>query len=206
MRLDKTNREEERLLRSAEFKPTNARRTSYVGWLAVVALSFFIGLTMSAHIDESTSSFTNLEASVLDTSAEPHYYKIIIDASTKYALDPRLIATIIYIESGGNVKAVSPKGAKGLMQLTPIVYKHYGVNDPFEVEQNIHVGTAYFALLLDRFDGNLEHALAAYNCGPSRVMKHKGLPPIRETRDYVQRVMDFYMKEAVPVRPASGDS
>jgi soluble lytic murein transglycosylase-like protein len=194
------------LLHSAEFKPTNSWGTSCGGWLTVVAIFFFIGLTLFAYTDEPTVSLTELEASVVDTSAEPHYYKIVIDASTKYALDPKLIATIIYIESGGNVKAVSPKGSKGLMQLTPIVYKHYGVKDPFEIEQNIHVGTAYFALLLDKFDGNLEHALAAYNCGPSRVTKHKGLPPIKETRDYVQRVMDLYLKEAVTVRPASEDS
>ena len=116
----------------------------------------------------------------------------------KYALDPKLIASIIYVESGGNRTAVSPRGAKGLMQLTPAVYRQYGVDDPFDIEQNIHGGTAYFAYLLDKFDGNLVHALAAYNCGPSRVVEHKGIPPIRETRDHVKRVLELYQKNEFP--------
>lgn len=130
--------------------------------------------------------------------AQPGYFKVVRDASMKHDLDPRLIATIIYVESGGNRTAVSPRGAKGLMQLTPAVYRQYGVDDPFDIEQNIHVGTAYFAYLLDKFDGNLVHALAAYNCGPSRVVEHKGIPPIRETRDYVKRVLEFYQKKEFP--------
>ncbi len=63
------------------------------------------------------------------------------------------------------------------MQFTPAVYRQYDVDDPFDAEQNIHVGTAYFAYLLSRFDGNLAHALGAYNCVPTRVMEHRGLPP-----------------------------
>ena len=116
----------------------------------------------------------------------------------KHALDPKLIATIIFVESGGNHTAVSPRGAKGLMQLTPVVYRQYGVDDPFDIEQNIRVGTAYFAYLLDKFDGNLAHALAAYNCGPTRVMEHHGIPPIRETRDYVKRVWISTRKRNFP--------
>ena len=200
------------MLRSANLKSTDLQRTSCHGWLITAGLFFFIGITMYANKDDSTSRFddvyghNHVKASIADTQAEPHYYKIVIDASTKFALDPKLIATIIYIESGGNVKAVSPRGAKGLMQLTPIVYKQYGVDDPFDIDQNIHVGTAHFSQLLNKFDGNLEHALAAYNCGPKRVIKYKGIPPIKETRDYVQRVMDLYLKETVPVRPVTGDS
>jgi soluble lytic murein transglycosylase-like protein len=175
--------------------------------LTIAVLLFTIGLTLNANKGRSTSRFddvyghNHLKVSIPDTHAEPHYYKIIIGASTKYELDPKLITAIIYIESRGNVKTVSPKGAKGLMQLTPIVYKHYGVDDPFDIDQNILIGTAYFSLLLKKFDGNLEHALAAYNCGPSRVRKYNGIPPISETREYVKRVMDLYLKEAVPTRP-----
>lgn len=200
------------MLRSANLKSTDLQRTSCHGWLAIAGLFFFIGLTLYANKDDSTSRFddvyrhNHVKVSIADTAAEPHYYKIVIDASTKYALDPKLIATIIYIESGGNVKAVSPRGAKGLMQLTPIVYKKYGVDDPFDIDQNIHVGTAHFSQLLNKFDGNLEHALAAYNCGSKRVIKYNGIPPIKETRDYVQRVMDLYLKVAVPARPVNGDS
>jgi soluble lytic murein transglycosylase-like protein len=146
------------------------------------------------------------DAVVTEQWAQPGYFKIVRDASMKHALDPKLIATIIFVESGGNHTAVSPRGAKGLMQLIPAVYRQYGVDDPFDIEQNIHVGTAYFAYLLDKFDGNLAHALAAYNCGPTRVVEHKGIPPIRETRDYVKRVLDFYQKKDFPAGPSSRKS
>ncbi len=197
------------MLRSTNHRSTNVQQSPCQGWLIVVGLFFFIGLTLYTHADDSSYDvygYNPVEVPIADPSAEPRYYKIVMEASTKFALDPKLIATIIYIESGGNDKAVSRKGAKGLMQLTPVVYRNYGVDDPFDMEQNIHVGTAYFALLLDKFDGNLEHALAAYNCGPNRVKEYRGLPPIKETRDYVQRVMDVYLKVSVPVRPAIEDS
>jgi soluble lytic murein transglycosylase-like protein len=200
------------LLRSANLKSTDLKWTSHHGWMITAGLCFSIGLTLSANNKASTSRFYDvygqnpIKVSITDTHAEPHYYKIVIDASAKFALDPKLIASIIHIESGGKVKAVSPKGAKGLMQLTPIVYKHYAVDDPFNIDQNIHIGTAYFSLLLNKFDGNLEYALAAYNCGPSRVMKYRGIPPIKETRDYVKRVMNLYTKETVPVGTIIGDS
>jgi soluble lytic murein transglycosylase-like protein len=78
------------------------------------------------------------------------------------------------------------------------VYRQYRVGDPFDVEQNILGGTAYLAHLLRRFDGNLEQALAAYNCGPTRVIEYRGIPPIRETREYVDRIMETYLKGGVP--------
>jgi soluble lytic murein transglycosylase-like protein len=132
---------------------------------------------------------------VTEQWAQAGYIKVVRNALMKHALDPKLIATIIFVESGGNHTAVSRRGAKGLMQLTPAVYRQYGVDDPFDIEQNIHVGTAYFSYLLEKFDGNLAHALAAYNCGPTRVVEHNGIPPIRETRNYVKRVLEFYQKE-----------
>jgi soluble lytic murein transglycosylase-like protein len=173
-------------------------------WLHVVGLCLFIAL--SAYANQDGSGTLNPgdqerqegEAPAAVTGSKPAYYQAIREASLKHALDPKLIATIIYVESGGNRRAVSPRGAKGLMQLTPVVYRQYGVDDPFDIEQNIRGGTAYFAYLLDRFDGNLAHALAAYNCGPTRVAEHKGIPPIRETLVYVKRVLDFYQKEEFP--------
>lgn len=188
------------------------RRTSRYQWLNIVGLCLFIGLTLYANNEDPSPLIDDVsvhqveEVSNITKSTEPAYYKAIKDASTKYALDPKLIATIIYIESGGNVKAISRKGAKGLMQLTPIVYKHYGVDDPFDIDQNIHVGTAYFALLLDKFDGNVEHALAAYNCGPTRVIEYKGLPPIKETQVYVERIMNYYLRGEIPTGPINQES
>jgi len=180
------------------------QRTSCYKWLYIVGLCFFIGLTAYSNKKDSAfpgSDICEFEAensSNINLAAEPLYYKAVINASTKHALDPKLIATIIYVESRGNIKAVSPKGAKGLMQLTPVVYQKYNVSDPFDIEQNISAGTDYLAFLLRKFDGDLEHALAAYNCGPTRVHKHKGIPPIKETREYVVRIMNYYLRGEVP--------
>jgi soluble lytic murein transglycosylase-like protein len=180
------------------------QRTSCYKWLYIVGLCFFIGLTAyfnkkySASPGSDICEFEAENSSNINLAAEPLYYKAVINASTKHALDPKLIATIIYVESRGNIKAVSPKGAKGLMQLTPVVYQKYNVSDPFDIEQNISAGTDYLAFLLRKFDGDLEHALAAYNCGPTRVHKHKGIPPIKETREYVVRIMNYYLRGEVP--------
>ena len=180
------------------------RRTSRYRWLNIVGLCLFIGLTLDANNEDSSPLIDDVSEhqaeriSNINMYAEPIYYKVLKDASTKYALDPNLIATIIYIESRGNVLAVSPRGAKGLMQLTPAVYEKYDIGDPFDIEQNISVGTAYLAFLLKKFNNNLEHALAAYNCGPTRVIEYKGIPPIKETQDYVERIMEFYLRGEVP--------
>ena len=187
-------------------------KASRYRWLNVVGLFMFIGLTLYANQEDAAavkdvaSDSQQEVVSIAEVPADTSIYGIIKDASTKHDLDPKLIATIIYVESRGRAMAVSPRGAKGLMQLTPVVYKHYGVNDPFDMDENIHVGTAYLASLLKRFNGNLEHALAAYNCGPSQVREHNGLPPIKETRDYVRRVMRFYLHEEVPIIPANQES
>ena len=179
----------------------SAKRICCTRWLYVVGLCLFVALSAYAHQDESGTlcpgdrERQEGEAPAAVTGSKPAYDRAINEASLKHALDPKLIATIIFVESRGDHTAVSPRGAKGLMQLTPVVYQQYGIDDPFDIEQNIHGGTAYFAHLLDKFDGNLAHALAAYNCGPTRVMEHKGIPPIRETRNYVKRVLDFYQKE-----------
>ena len=185
----------------------NSRKTpltSSYRWLNIVGLCLFIGLTLYANNEDSPPLIDDVskhqaeEISTTNMYAEPIYYKALKDASTKYALDPNLIATIIYVESRGKVLAVSPKGAKGLMQLTPAVYEKYDIGDPFDIEQNISVGTAYLAFLLKKFNNNLEHALAAYNCGPTRVIEYKGIPPIKETQDYVERIMEFYLRGEVP--------
>jgi len=176
-------------------------------WLTIAALCLFIALSMHAHRDDPAGiddpERPEVEAPAQTSPAQPDYFKAVRAASLKHALDPDLIATIIFVESGGDHAAVSPKGAKGLMQLTPAVYRQYGVDDPFDIDQNIHTGTAYLAYLLDRFNGNLVMALAAYNCGPTRVAEHNGLPPIKETRDYVKRVLQFYRKGKIPANPAT---
>ena len=109
-------------------------------------------------------------------------------------LDPALIKAIIKAESNGERLAVSPKGAKGMMQLMPFTQKRLNVTDPFDPIENIEGGVRYIKELLGTFGGNLENALAAYNAGPAAVKKYGGIPPYDETRLYVKRVMNYYQR------------
>ena len=123
-------------------------------------------------------------------------YRGFIDrAARQYGLDPYLIAAVIYHESGGNPKAVSRAGARGLMQVMPSTARGLGVSDPdqlFDPETNIQLGARYLSMMLSAFGNNLEHALAAYNAGPNAVKKHQGIPPYRETQHYVRAVLKTY--------------
>ncbi len=110
-----------------------------------------------------------------------------------YSIDPELIRAMIQVESGFNPGAVSTAGAQGLMQIMPETQKHLGLTVPFEPDSNIEAGTRYFRSLLDRFE-SLPLALAAYNAGPSRVEQYNGIPPFRETQEYVRKVLEIYTK------------
>jgi len=117
---------------------------------------------------------------------------IINEAAGVYDVDSDLVRSIIACESDGDPYAVSPRNARGLMQLMDETAHDMGVSDPYDPVQNIHGGTAYLRQLLDSFDGNLDNALAAYNAGPGAVRRHGGIPPYRETIDYVNRVKSQY--------------
>lgn len=126
-------------------------------------------------------------------TAEGHKYeKEIITAAAETGLSPNLIASMIKQESGGNAKAVSSKGAQGLMQLMPDTAKELGVTDPYDPAQNIAAGAKYLKQQLDKYGGDLKTALAAYNAGPSNVDKYGGIPPFAETQNYVSKVMDNF--------------
>lgn len=117
---------------------------------------------------------------------------LIQDASRRYGVSFSLIKAIIRAESGFNPKAVSHKGAMGLMQIMPINFKLLNIRDPFDPRENIMAGVHYMALLLDRFQGKVPLALAAYNAGPNKVEAYQDIPPIQETKEYVKKVMTFY--------------
>ena len=107
-------------------------------------------------------------------------------------LSPALVRAIIKAESNGQRKAVSRKGAMGVMQLMPFTSKRMNVSDPFDPIENIEGGVKYIKELLATFEGNLANTIAAYNAGPAAVKKYGGIPPYQETRQYVRRVMDLY--------------
>ncbi len=113
-------------------------------------------------------------------------------AAREAGLDPALVRAVIVVESGENPRAVSPKGAQGLMQLMPGTAEELGVLDPLRPRDNLRGGTRYLAQLVDRYDGRLDLALAAYNAGPAVVDRHNGVPPYPETRAFVRKVLDLY--------------
>lgn len=114
-------------------------------------------------------------------------------------LEPRLVQAVMQVESGYNRRALSNKGAMGLMQLMPDTARSLRVEDPWDVEQNVRAGAAYLRGLLDRFQGRLEVALAGYNAGPGAVDRFDGIPPYRETQEYVRKVMGLYQGRSVAV-------
>ena len=115
---------------------------------------------------------------------------VIETSAAEQSLSPDLVRAVIRVESGWNPRARSDKGAQGLMQLMPGTAAQYGVTNPFDPEQNIRGGVAYLKTLMDRFDGNTELALAAYNAGPGAVEKYgRKIPPYRETQAYVRKIV-----------------
>ncbi len=125
----------------------------------------------------------------------------------RHGLDPLLVRAVIRVESAENPRAVSPKGAVGLMQLMPQTARELGVLDPYHPRDNVQGGMAYLARLLDRYDGNLALALAAYNAGPAAVDRYGGVPPYPETQRFVDRVLGLYRRaKGVDLQGANVDT
>lgn len=120
------------------------------------------------------------------------YDTIIAKASQQFGVDKDIIKSIILAESAGNEKALSKANAKGLMQLIDSTAQDMGVRNVWNPAENIYGGSKYISGLLDKYDGNVKLALAAYNAGPGNVDKYNGVPPFQETQQYVQRVLGYY--------------
>jgi soluble lytic murein transglycosylase len=175
-----------------------------------VGLTFFVISSATAdiylYIDrEGTLHFTNTPTSnqykvyMRETFARPKksyhatiYDDVIYEAAKRHGLSSSLIKALIHVESLFNPRAVSKKGAMGLMQIMPQNLQALNINDPFDPWQNIMGGTSYLKSMLERFGGELSLALAAYNAGPKAVERYQDIPPYPETEAYVQKVMRFF--------------
>jgi hypothetical protein len=168
----------------------------------------FVSGDGSSFVDVPTAEIDHFEAAAsekISTKLQPassnikqpsDLNELVNSASGMYKLDPDLVNSVIRAESGFNVRAVSPKGAQGLMQLMPQTASQLGVQNAFDPQANVEGGTRYLRELLERYDFDLVKALAAYNAGPQRVEQYGGVPPYNETHAYVARIVrDFNRKK-----------
>jgi len=138
----------------------------------------------------------NDDAEIAKGGSAPHdrstLRQIVNQVSLEHGVDPKLVDALVRVESSYDPRAVSRKGAMGLMQLMPDTADRLEVGDPFDPEENVRAGVKEFSRLVDRYAGNLQLALAAYNAGEGAVARYRGVPPYNETRNYVSRILTLY--------------
>jgi soluble lytic murein transglycosylase-like protein len=149
---------------------------------------------------DRTSAGDRYDARLLARATQ--YDSIIEHAAVSSAVEPNLLRAVIVVESGFNSRALSKRGAVGLMQLMPATASRFGVSNPYDPRENIHGGARYLKFLIDRFGHNVRLALAAYNAGEEAVERNGGqIPPFTETMAYVPRVLKIYKMLADQTRP-----
>ena len=158
----------------------------------IAAITDQNGQTIYMNTDNSAKQAAPWGFRDAQTSPPAQIDSIVQRVSDEYQVDPQLVRTIIRVESDYDPKAVSPKGAMGLMQLIPATAERFGVENPFDARQNIEGGVTYLKHLLNMFGGNLPLSLAAYNAGENSVLKSGGIPAIPETRAYVKKITQLY--------------
>jgi soluble lytic murein transglycosylase-like protein len=181
----------------------------------------YTSVDKSSYVDIPTAQIDHFEADLvpppkpaiafpvtknLNVKKDPDLKEVIQGASDKHFLDADLINSVIRAESGFKVRAVSPKGARGLMQLMPGTASTLGVSDVFDPQANVEGGTQYLRWLLDRYHYDLAKALAAYNAGPHRVEQYRGVPPYAETQAYVARIIRDFNRQKLAERKAAAAS
>lgn len=144
--------------------------------------------------DAKLPQITSVSSFNTKTDALPDFNEIIRNQATQNGIDANFIKAVIKTESGFNPNARSTAGAMGLMQLMPQTAQSLGVLDPYNPEQNVEGGAKYLKKLLSKYDGDKEMALAAYNAGPGTVDKYGGIPPYKETQNYVKKVLEHEAK------------
>ncbi len=147
-----------------------------------------IDISTDDNIDEIIPYFSNSKS-----AEKSHIKDLVSKISKKHGVDEKLVNAVIKQESGYNTKAKSKAGAQGLMQLMPSTAKSLGVTDPYNPVQNVDGGVRYLRSMMDKYNGNIVLALAAYNAGPGNVDKYEGVPPFRETQNYVKNVLANYL-------------
>ena len=140
-----------------------------------------------------TQAIQSETSNITPVTNKSQILNIVSQVSQKYNVDEKLVQAVIKQESGFNTKAKSKAGAMGLMQLMPATAKRLGVKDPYNPVQNIDGGVRYLKSMLDKYNGNIILALAAYNAGPGAVDKYSGVPPYAETQNYVKNILANYL-------------
>lgn len=139
----------------------------------------------------SATNLGKLKEGFKEEALSDKFHKIFEEVAKQFSLDPHLLKAVAKVESNFNPRAVSPKGALGLMQLIPSTAKLVGISDPFDPIENIYGGAKYLKMLLEEFK-DLKLSLAAYNAGPEAVRQYQGIPPYSETINYVKNVLYYY--------------